>query len=92
MCGRQNQPWGIAGLQCFHPSQRTKAPAVSGLKSRKAVFRAGGGQVIAHGQTEVQEIGGDRGTDHVFARVFGARIAAAIPKEAGHGAFAAGQQ
>jgi len=79
----------MPGLQCFLPACGAKAPEITGLQTRKTELGLGGGQVVATGTGELEELLTDDDTDSVDTDVTRTGVAAAVPEETGERIHAA---
>ncbi len=89
MGGGQDHGRGNSRLQGLHPARGAKAPAIPGFQTRKAELRTRGGEIIAGGLGEDEEILGHHRADGVHAGVLRPCLATAIAVEAGQGGHGA---
>src|SRR3546814_1642677 len=67
-----------AGLPRLFPARGAQAPAVALMQPAKAIFGAGGGQVVADGAGELQELVRDDDADGMHAAIRRIGFAAAV--------------
>src|SRR3546814_14269043 len=72
-----------AGLPRLFPARGAQAPAVALMQPAKAIFGAGGGQVVADGAGELQELVRDDDADGMHAAIRRIGFAAAVAGPAG---------
>src|SRR3546814_12072942 len=71
------------GLPRLFPARGAQAPAVALMQPAKAIFGAGGGQVVADGAGELQELVRDDDADSMHAAIRRIGFAAAVAGPAG---------
>jgi hypothetical protein len=88
--GLEDDLGGEAVFPGFFPSGGAEAPLVAGVEAGETVIGHGGGEVVAVGFGEGEEVFGDAGADGVAAGVFGAGGTGAVAVETGEGVDGAG--
>ncbi len=88
--GFEDDGWGVAGVEGLGPAADAEAPGVAGFQAGEVEFGAWGGEVVALGACEIEEVGGHDGADGVESVIFRAGAAEAIAIEAGGRVGAAG--
>src|SRR3546814_8697877 len=83
MRGRKHDQRREAGLPRLFPARGAQAPAVALMQPAKALFGAGGGQVVADGAGELQELVRDDDADGMHAAIRRIGFAAAVAGPAG---------
>lgn len=73
----QNNSWCAPRLERLAPTRRAQAPAVAGLKSRKAEVGLWRGEIVAPRFGEFEEVGGDLDAYRMQPKIFRPRMAAA---------------
>ena len=74
---------GDAGVEGIFPAGGAEAPAIAGFEAFEVPLRARGDKVVAAREGKGEEVIGDLHADGVYAGVFRAGVATAIPVEAG---------
>ena len=82
----------LAGKVGLKPACRAQAPALSGQKAGKAVFRARRRQVVADSFGIGEKFFSQHDTDGVAAKIIFGRIAATVPEKARDRLVATGHQ
>lgn len=84
MTGRQHNVRCDSGLQCFLPPLHAQTPSVPRFESRKAIFAAGGSEVISAFPRKRKELIGHHGADGVQTDIAGAGFTISVPIKSGH--------
>ena len=70
-------------LEQFQPPRGTDAPTIAGFETRKIVFGARSGEIVADRNALLEEAVGDLDTNRVTSQILLAGVAVTVPKKSG---------